>query len=65
LIGDRAYDSDPLDVQIRQGFGVQLVAPITAGAAEKPRKMAGCCAAIVGVGKSSACSPGFIIFVAW
>ena len=27
LIGDRAYDSDPLDVQIRDRFGVQLVAP--------------------------------------
>jgi transposase len=27
MIGDRAYDSDPLDVQIRQRFGVQLVAP--------------------------------------
>ncbi len=27
LIGDRAYDSDPLDVQIRERFGVQLVAP--------------------------------------
>jgi len=27
LIGDRAYDSDPLDAQIRQRFGVELVAP--------------------------------------
>ncbi len=27
LIGDRAYDSDPLDVQMRERFGVQLVAP--------------------------------------
>ncbi len=27
LIGDRAYDSDPLDAQIRERFGVQLVAP--------------------------------------
>ena len=27
LIGDRAYDSDPLDARIRQRFGVQLVAP--------------------------------------
>ena len=27
LIGDRAYDSDPLDAQIRQQFGVELVAP--------------------------------------
>jgi transposase len=27
LIGDRAYDSDPLDARIRDRFGVQLVAP--------------------------------------
>ncbi|HEY6467229.1 MAG TPA: IS5 family transposase [Candidatus Acidoferrales bacterium] len=27
LIGDRAYDSDPLDARIRERFGVQLVAP--------------------------------------
>ena len=27
LICDRAYDSDPLDVQIRERFGVQLIAP--------------------------------------
>jgi transposase len=27
LMGDRAYDSDPLDGQIRESFGVQLVVP--------------------------------------
>src|SRR5208282_4781811 len=27
MIGDRAYDSDPLDAQIRERFGVQLIAP--------------------------------------
>ena len=27
LIGDRAYDSDPLDAQIRERFGVQMIAP--------------------------------------
>ena len=27
LIGDRAYDSDPLDTQICERFGVQLIAP--------------------------------------
>jgi transposase len=27
LIGDRAYDSDPLDGQIREQFGVELIAP--------------------------------------
>jgi len=27
LIGDRAYDSDPLDAHIGERFGVQLIAP--------------------------------------
>ncbi len=29
LIGDRAYDSDSLDAQIRERFGVQMIAPHT------------------------------------
>src|SRR5215470_1336159 len=29
LIGDRAYDSDPVDTQICERFGVQLIAPHT------------------------------------
>jgi transposase len=36
LIGDRAYDSDPLDVQIRERFGVQLVAPHHSPRCRKP-----------------------------
>ena len=27
LIGDRAYDSDPLDAQLRQDFGIEMIAP--------------------------------------
>jgi transposase len=27
MIGDRAYDSDPLDQRIRERYGVQLIAP--------------------------------------
>jgi transposase len=27
MIGDRAYDSDPLDQRIRERHGVQLIAP--------------------------------------
>jgi transposase len=27
MIGDRAYDSDPLDRRIQQRYGVQLIAP--------------------------------------
>jgi transposase len=36
MIGDRAYDSDPLDVQIRERFGVQLVAPHHSTRSEAP-----------------------------
>jgi transposase len=27
LIGDRAYDSDPLDARLREQYGVELIAP--------------------------------------
>ncbi len=27
LIGDRAYDSDPLDRRLREAYGVELIAP--------------------------------------
>lgn len=27
MIGDRAYDSDPLDVRLEQQYGVELIAP--------------------------------------
>jgi len=29
LIGDRAYDSDPLDQRLRQQYGIRMVAPHT------------------------------------
>ena len=66
LIGDRAYDSDPLDAQIRERFGVELVAPHNSTRSRWPPKMGACCAATVGGGKLSVCSPGFgRIFVVW
>ncbi len=27
MIGDRAYDSDPLDVRLQQQYGIELIAP--------------------------------------
>jgi transposase len=27
MIGDRAYDSDPLDAHLREEFGIELIAP--------------------------------------
>ena len=65
LIGDRAYDSHPLNVQIRERFGVELVAPHTSTRSRKAMQDGRVCAVTVDVGKSSACSPGFTIFVAW
>jgi hypothetical protein len=54
VIGDRAYDSDPLDQRIYERYGVQLIAP---------HKFVRVAATVV-AGKSNACSPGFITFVA-
>jgi hypothetical protein len=36
LMGDRAYDGDPLDVHIRDRFGVQLVAPHNSRRSQAP-----------------------------
>lgn len=36
MIGDRAYDSDPLDAEIRQRFGVELIAPHNPTRSRKP-----------------------------
>ena len=52
LIGDRAYDSDPLDERLQQQ-GIQLIAPHKSN-----RKMAASCADTNDVGKWSACLPG-------
>jgi transposase len=36
LIGDRAYDSDGHDRRIREGYGIELVAPHRRGRRRKP-----------------------------
>jgi hypothetical protein len=38
LIGDRAYDSDPLDTELRRD-GIEMIAPIGATEASRPRKI--------------------------
>src|SRR6266446_3938483 len=56
------------DVSLRKlanASGCSWLLRTTAHAAGKPRKMAACSAATAAAGKSSVCSPGFIIFVAW
>jgi hypothetical protein len=40
MIGDRAYDSDPLDARLQQQHGIELVAPhqIEPQSAQNPRR---------------------------
>ncbi len=65
MIGDRAYDSDRLDHQLRQLYGIELI-PRTARGAPKPSlKMAARCAGTRVAGKSNASSPGCTTFAAW
>src|SRR6516164_2242742 len=64
LIGDRAYDSDPLDHQLQQQ-GIKLIAPTSTIAASRAPRMAASCAAIAVAGKSNACLPGCITFAVW
>jgi hypothetical protein len=64
MIGDRAYDSDPLDQRIHERYGVQLIAPTNSCASERRRRTGAFCAATGVAGKWSVCSPGFITFVA-
>jgi hypothetical protein len=62
MIGDHAYDSDPLDQRIYARYGVQLIAPhkfvLVTVATQDGRVLAD-----TGVGgKWNVCSPGFITF---
>jgi hypothetical protein len=63
MIGNRAYDSDPLDVPICGRFGVQSVALHKSTRSKAPRKRVAHCVVIGAAGKSSACSRSFIIIV--
>jgi len=56
LIGDRAYDSDGLDDDLKQD-GVNMIAPI-APPAHSRRRMAVTCAAMSAAGSSNVSSPG-------
>ncbi len=63
LIGDKAYDSDPLDQQLAEQ-GIDMIAPIAAtGASRVPRTDASC-VAIGAAGRSSG-SSGCRITGAW
>jgi hypothetical protein len=62
LIGDRAYYSDPLDAQIRDRFGVQLVAPHNSTRSRKATQDGRMLRRYRRRWKSSVCSLGFITF---
>ena len=65
MIGDRAYDSDPLDQRIRQTLRRATHRASQFVARREPRRRtAALCAATGGAGKSNVCSLGCIIFVA-
>ena len=64
LIGDRTYDSDPLDEQLA-AIGVEMFRPIAATVGEPRRRMGASCAAIGVVGRLSDCLPGWAIFAGW
>jgi len=57
LIGDRAYDSDPLDEQLRRE-GVEMIARIAPIANARPKTGVGC-VATNGAGSSSDSLPGY------
>ncbi len=57
MIGDRAYDSDPLDQRLRQKHRIRLIAPHKYNRRRKTRTAVNC-AVTAAAGKSSAFSPG-------
>ncbi len=66
MIGDRAYDSDPLDraAATATRHRVDCAAQESTGASPT-RRTGASCGAIAGVGRSNDCLPGCITFVGW
>lgn len=62
LIGDKAYDSDPLDAELTEQ-GVEMIAPHKRNRRKANTQDGHACAATNGVGKLSVFSPGCISFV--
>jgi transposase len=58
LIGDRAYDSDKLDEELRQE-GIEMISPHRRGGLNPGRRTAAACGAMSGAGWWSVSSPGF------
>ena len=61
LIGDKAYDSDRLDRELAERYGIEMIAPHR-GERRRRRKMVALWVATADVGESNDFSPGCIIF---
>jgi transposase len=57
LIGDRAYDSDPLDTELA-AEGIEPIAPHRSNRKKAPTQDGASCAATFGAGRLSGCLPG-------
>ena len=66
MIGDRAYDSDPLDARLQQQYGhrTHRAAQVEPQSAPNPKTDA-ICDATVDAGKLNACLLGCITFIVW
>ena len=62
LIGDRAYDSDPLDARLRRQ-GIEMIAPHKINRRKPGTQVAEPCAVIKTAGRLSDCSLGCKTFV--
>ena len=63
LIGDKAYDSDPLDEKLATEYGIELITPNERDR-KRPARMDANCAVVVKAGKWSGSSPGCTTFAA-
>jgi len=64
LMGDRAYDSDPLDKRLQSQYGVELIAPHKANRSQRLRTEE-LYAVIVGAGRWNASSLGCTTSGGW
>ncbi len=65
LIGDKAYDSDPLDQKLLEERGIELIAPHKKNRKSRALKMDENFVAIGGDGRLNACLLGYKISGAW
>jgi len=64
LIGDKAYDSDRLDRDMAERYGIEMIAPHR-GKRRTSTQDSVLCGVTADVGESNDCLPGSIIFVGW